>query len=292
MSDPNDPNPSEVLASLGFAPVAGVTPLPGGMETQLWRFEARGTYVLRLFRREQADVAAKEAGAMRWLERRGYPVPRVHLLGRWRQRPALVMAWVEGVTFGAALERGPRQARTLGERFGRSQARLHALPPSDDDLLEPLRTAPSWIERSHPDMHALRGALRALPPTRPALLHLDYHPMNALIDRGRVRAVLDWSHAQLGDPRADLARTESILMLTELPGTSRASVRDAFVDGWRRGYEGLLGAMGDLTLFRAWAGSTIVAALLPHRGIRGFPDTLFASADAWMRRWLHEAGIG
>jgi aminoglycoside phosphotransferase (APT) family kinase protein len=292
LANPNEPDPREVLASLGFDVVAGLEALLGGMDTQLWRFEANGTYVLRLFRREQGEVAAKEAAVMRLLRRRGYPVPRVHLLGAWRRRPALVMDWVEGQTFSAALEGSPRQAGVLGERFGRNQARLHALRPTLSELPEALQASDRrWIAWSHPDESALREALHALPPERSALLHLDYHPMNALIDRGRVAAVLDWANAQLGDPRADLARTESILTLTPLPGVRGRAVRDRFVAGWRRGYEGLLGSMGDLSLFRAWAGSAILADLLPHRDTRGFPTDLFDEARRWMERWKGEAGI-
>jgi aminoglycoside phosphotransferase (APT) family kinase protein len=292
LAHPHDPDPREVLSSLGFDVVAGVEALLGGMDTQLWRFEANGTYVLRLFRREQAEVAAKEAAVMRLLRRRGYPVPHVHLLGAWRQRPALVMDWVEGETFSAALEANPRQAGVLGERFGRNQARLHALRPTASELPEELRASDRrWIAWSHPDETALRDALRALPPKPPALLHLDYHPMNALIDRGRVTAVLDWANVQLGDPRADLARTESILVLTPLRGATGGAVRNRFVAGWRRGYEGLLGSMGDLSLFRAWAGSAMLADLLPHRDTRGFPDAFFAEATCWMERWKGEAGV-
>ena len=43
------------------------------------------------------------------------------------------------------------------------------------------------------------------------LLHLDYHPLNVLGEAGAISGVLDWTNADGGDPRADVARTGAIL---------------------------------------------------------------------------------
>jgi aminoglycoside phosphotransferase (APT) family kinase protein len=287
-----DIDPIEALNSLGFDQVDAIEPLLGGMDTLLWRFEAGGTFVLRLFRREQEEVAAKEIAIMRLLGDLVYPVPTVHGVGHWKRRPALVMDWVAGTTFSAALEQRPWSASALGMRFGRAQAMLHNLRPPLERLPNPLRSPKrTWIDWSHPDEHALRAELYGLPLQRQALIHLDFHPMNILTGPSEVAAVLDWAHVHYGDPRADVARTESILLLTPLQGTGRKLANWWFVSGWRQGYRSLRGPLADMALFRAWAGAAMLADLLPHRDTRGFPTDLFDDVLRWMERWKREAGL-
>jgi aminoglycoside phosphotransferase (APT) family kinase protein len=45
------------------------------------------------------------------------------------------------------------------------------------------------------------------PPETECILHLDFHPVNLLIDNGRCSAVLDWGESDVGDPHADIATT-------------------------------------------------------------------------------------
>lgn len=287
-----DIDPSEVLQALGYEQAGTIEPLAGGMDTLLWRFEANGRFVLRLFRREQQEVAAKEATIMRLVRDLGYPVPSVHLVDHWQRRPALVMDWAAGDTFSAALERRPLAAYTLGVRFGRAQAQLHRLRPPLERLPNALRSPQrTWIDWSHPDEHLLRAALYALPLERQSLIHLDFHPMNVLTGDRDVTAVLDWANVHYGDPRADVARTESILRLAPLPLGGGAPIRRPFLWGWRRGYRSLQGPLEQMALFRAWAGAAMLADLLPHRDTRGFPVDLFDDATDWTEHWKRAAGV-
>ena len=58
--------PLEILAALGRVEPAQATPVTGGADTALWRIDQAGaSFGLRLFRPEQAAVAAREVVAMR-----------------------------------------------------------------------------------------------------------------------------------------------------------------------------------------------------------------------------------
>lgn len=77
---------------------------------------------------------------------------------------------------------------------------------------------------------------------------LCYHPRNVLTDGRRLTAVLDWTNARLGDPRADVARTFTILRLHPRPpapaaplAALEALIMHALLAGWQRGYRQVAG---------------------------------------------------
>lgn len=102
-------------------------------------------------------------------------------------------------------------------------ARIHAV---DTDTLDPERRAHAhgyvtrqvsrWQDqwrrvstRALPDIETLHSKLAERSPaaTTPSLVHGDYRIDNAILDTGnhaRIRAIVDWEMATLGDPRADL----------------------------------------------------------------------------------------
>ena len=106
--------------------------------------------------------------------------------------------------------------------------------------------------------------------------------MNVLVADGRVSAVLDWANARVGDPRADLARTASILRFAPLdPGVLRpleSLVRRLFIAGWRRGYREVAGPIGGMAPFYAWAGAVLIHDLTPRLGR---PDLPWLDPNSW-----------
>src|SRR5690606_16436175 len=50
-------------------------------------------------------------------------------------------------------------------------------------------------------------------PGASVVCHGDFHPLNLMMARGDVTAVLDWSHALLADPGYDVAYAEQLLRL-------------------------------------------------------------------------------
>jgi aminoglycoside phosphotransferase (APT) family kinase protein len=167
------------------------------------------------------------------------------------------------------------------------QARIHRLRPPDDIRNE----ARSWIEWGNPDA-ALRQRLRAEASGPARLLHLDYHPMNVLVAGRDETAVLDWTNARAGDPRADLARTVSILrfgpLCDVLPAPLEPVVRRSLEAGWRRGYREIAGRVRGMAPFYAWAGTVTLHDLSPRLGRTDLPWLTPAYLDAvrgWAAGW-------
>jgi aminoglycoside phosphotransferase (APT) family kinase protein len=291
-------DPTDILDALGVVGSARATPVSGGADTLIWRVEADGQVsALRLFRPEQAAMAQREVAAMTAARSAGVPVPRVHAEGIWRGRPVLHMSWMPGRPLRDELCARPLpwRVRALGAQFGRMQAAVHAVPPPGALLAHPT----PWIDWADPD-DALRDCLllaldASHRPDALALLHLDFHPMNVLVSDGRVSAVLDWANARIGDPRADLARTASILQFapldTGMPRPLESIVRRAFIAGWRRGYREIAGPVSGMGPFYAWAGAVMIRDLTPRLGRPDLPwldhhylERVRQWADGWRAR--------
>ena len=285
------PDARAILASLGVASPDRVAPLSGGWDTTMWRIEHDGVVsALRLFRAEQHRTVAREVAAMRLAREAGIPVPELRARGGWEGRPVLLLSWCRGQPLARAILRQPRHGRWLGEHFGAMQARIHRITVEHGSIPAGI----DWQGWAGPGEDALRARLAATCPRPDALLHLDYHPLNVLVDRHGVTAVLDWANAALGDPRADAARTLSILrffagfpQLSHGQGLARLG---PFVAGWRHGYEAGAGPLSDFPPYRAWAAAVMVHDLAPRAGRPGHLvtapgfDRLRRRADDWKAR--------
>jgi aminoglycoside phosphotransferase (APT) family kinase protein len=284
-------DPTDILDTLGVVGPARAIPVSGGADTLIWRVEAAGQVsALRLFRPEQAAMAQREVAAMAAASSAGLPVPWVYAEGMWQGRPVLHMSWMPGRPLRDELGAHPWRARALGVQFGRAQAAVHAVLPPATLLAHPT----AWIAWANPD-DAVRDCLRAAARGPDVLLHLDFHPMNVLVADGRVSAVLDWANACIGDPRADLARTASILRFAPLdprmPPPLESMVRRLFIAGWRRGYREVAGPMGGMAPFYAWAGAAMIRDLTPRLGRPDLPwlnlqflERVRQWADGWRER--------
>jgi aminoglycoside phosphotransferase (APT) family kinase protein len=280
-------DPVAVLTALGLSGSVHAEPVSGGADAAIWRVtHGDMTYALRVFRPEQAAVAQREVAAMT-AAAGTIPVPRILAEGKWQDRPALLLDWMPGCPLWQELSRRPWMAGSLGLAFGRSQGEIHQIAAP-----APLRGHPTpWINWADPD-DALRSRLQALSQEHEVLLHLDYHQANVLVQDVCVSAVLDWANARVGDPRADLARTASILRFTPLapglPWPIRAAVRRAFVAGWRRGYRQVVGPVKEMAPFYAWAGKVMVRDLAPRVGRPDIPwltQALLAEIQQWAEGW-------
>jgi aminoglycoside phosphotransferase (APT) family kinase protein len=254
-----------------------VTPVAGGWDTQIWRVSAaESTYALRVFRPEQLSICHREAAVMRTLSEAGLPVPRVYAEGVSDDRPALLMSWCPGRTVLAEAQVYPWRLWSLGVALGRMHARIHSLavPAALLDVV------PAWDLR-HEDMAV------------PALLHMDYHPLNVMVDRGQVTGVLDWANVRVGDRRADLARTVTLLRLPPLPPGTPAVVqlvlRPLLEAAWRAGYRQLQrdNPFVGMAPFYAWAGEMMQRDLRPKLGRPGvwLQSRDLARIERWTRSW-------
>jgi aminoglycoside phosphotransferase (APT) family kinase protein len=138
--------------------------------------------------------------------------------------------------------------------------------------------------------------LREQASGKTALLHLDYHPLNVMVQGGVISGVLDWTNADGGDPRADLARTGAILRF--LPGNPAWSqerndrVRHLLHCGWRAGHQASADPLSGMAPFHAWAGALMPRELTPRLGRADLPwltDEWRAGVQLWTDSWRSRA---
>jgi aminoglycoside phosphotransferase (APT) family kinase protein len=292
MPEQHNLDPQAILAALGVTGAAEATPVSGGADTAIWRVAIdQRLYALRVFRAEQAETCRRETAAMRAALAGGLAVPAIHAAGSWRDRPALLLGWCDGEPLLSRLQRQPWRTWRLGGAFGRMQAQIHAIAPAPDPALPP----EDWIGWAGAGETALRERLRVAAGQAQQLLHLDFHPLNVMTDGRQITAVLDWANARVGDPRADVARSYTILAID--PAWPRqphiAVFRRILALAWRRGYEQAAGPLGDLALFYAWAG----AVMLRDLGLRaarpgsGLQPQQLDQVRRWTARWKRRAGL-
>lgn len=200
----------------------------------------------------------------------------------------MVLSWMPGWTLREALVSHPEEAEALGDAFGRAQARIHqCLSPAglrDRDL--------AWVDIPGGDPEII-ARVRSACARSSSLLHLDYHPLNVLVERSTISAILDWTNARSGDPRCDLARTETILTFVPLGDRETQIVRDALLAGWRRGYAAVSGPVAGMRPFRVWAAAFMLHDLWPRLGRPDLPwltEEWLRGVNEWAAEQTEEPG--
>lgn len=257
--------PEAILAALGVLPATTIAPVHGGTATALWRVNhGATTSALRVFHPGEEAICRREVEAMEAARAAGVPVPAVRAYGMWHERPALLLSWLPGVPIWQAIRERPGRVWPLGLAFGRMHASIHRIQPPAQWPDAPH----DWIGWYGPHEQGLTAALQSTSHTAPRLLHLDYHPLNVLTDGTRITAVLDWANTRPGDPRADVARTYTILMVEPyMPNREPPELwlaRRVFAWAWRRGYRQAGGVLTDMEWFYVWAGLVMLRDLDPR----------------------------
>jgi len=278
MNDATSIDPHAVLITLGVSGATSVTPVSGGRDTALWRVEHEGrSYALRVFQPEQLRMSQREVQAMQLAAAHGMPVPRVRISGVWNERPALLLSWCAGTTVLEALQSRPPQAEPLGQACGGMLASIHALTVPDEE------SDRAWLDWGGLSDEPLRHRLESI-ARHDRLLHLDYHPLNIMIEDDTITGVLDWANAHAGDPRADLARSRTILLLDAVEHMPEARpIIEAFDRGLVAGYEAVAGPQPDMPLFYAWAGRVMLHDL--RERLHEIPGQM-ERIEMWVERWL------
>jgi aminoglycoside phosphotransferase (APT) family kinase protein len=196
--------------------------------------------VLRFYQStDAAEKGTREHLTIDRLSAVGIPVPRpyafvtdIEAIGA----PFLVMQRLEGGPLFATRS-FPQAFKTFSLgffSFVQTQARLHRLDPNapllrdiprtslrpgdgDMPLLDRLlRTIDERVE--HGPLPGLRNALHRIgtraPQFRdekPSLVHMDYHPQNAIVKGFKVNGIIDWVKTDVGDRHLDAATTAVIL---------------------------------------------------------------------------------
>lgn len=200
-------------------------PLEGGVSATTTLIEAKSAggqslrLVLRQYDPPAADAkpatAASDYRLLAALHAAGLRVPRPRLAddsGTILPAPCLLTQWIDGtpVTRPPAPDGFSRELATaLAELHNTSAplAEVPFLPDIRQVAANKLGTTPQRQDESVSEA-AIRAALAGSWPPRLAnpsrLLHGDYWPGNTLWRDGKLVAVVDWEHAAVGDPLADL----------------------------------------------------------------------------------------
>jgi aminoglycoside phosphotransferase (APT) family kinase protein len=290
---PDEVDPEALLSALGVRDLTGLERVAGGEDTLLWRVTTPGgTHALRVMRPEQAPVARREAAAMRAAAAAGVTVPRVEAETLWRGRPAMLLSWCPGRTVMSVVRERPWLLWPLARALGAAQARLNRVAAPAELLAE----GEDWLDWAGPVEEDLAARLGALPRRRDRLLHLDFHPFNTMTDGRSITAVLDWTNCCAGDPRADAARTLSVLLLSPVPpGTPRVFglLRRVMAAAWWRGYRDVAGELAAMPLFQAWAGDALQRDWARRVEDPGHWATAaqLEPARRWSTHWRRAAGV-
>lgn len=119
---------------------------------------------------------------------------------------------------------------TIPEVLGKTHAALHGINPEplikslseqgiDKNTLG-LSNRFDWLKDRASKLPWIRDGVdwliknRPLEPERLAVCHRDFHPLNILIQDGKITGVLDWPGFLIADPALDIANT---IVLTTIP---------------------------------------------------------------------------
>jgi len=211
---------------------APLTQIQGGYETCSFRLqldgappELSGPLVLRLYPAYYGPSNAEwESTVQNLLAGQGYPVARVYLT-------CTDMSVLGGAFY--LMERLPGELmtsapyETIPGLLGQAHARLHGIDPAplvralEERGFEQRRYRHSGrlarLEEqaaAHPWLGEVVGWLLHNCPPEPEQLsvcHGDFHPMNLLVQGGKVSGVLDWPGFLIADPVLDVANTLTLV---------------------------------------------------------------------------------
>jgi aminoglycoside phosphotransferase (APT) family kinase protein len=201
---------------------------------------------LRRFVRErpssEPERVAREFETLRLVEKAGISAPRPLLLdveGRYFGMPALVQSFLPGRPYWPKTDPGPWAAE-----LARGLRTVHAVTPDRFDLTglhvqlkEEMREStrlklPGLVpgDELMAEVYAvLEAELDRIEWPQPCLVHDDYYPGNTVWLRGKLTGVIDWTDAELGDPRTDVSQCRLDLIVSH-----GEEAGDAFVEAYQR----------------------------------------------------------
>jgi aminoglycoside phosphotransferase (APT) family kinase protein len=217
-----------VLNDAGVAYSSNPTPVEGGFDTLVYRFQLRGArgelakpLILRVFRGGSPSRAIQESAVQEAVAEAGYPAPRVHI--KCEDEGVLGSAFI----IMELMPGEPMMSLPLEEIPGmlaEAHLRLHSIDA--EAITKAFKATPGARKRTLDDLFSwltdqIRGcgfrslyeSLEWIEGNRPedagygALCHGDFHPLNILVEKGRVSGVLDWSGFLIGDPAYDVGST-------------------------------------------------------------------------------------
>ena len=226
--------------------------LPGGLGCRMDVLDirradgSRGKVTLRRFVREGHRFStpghvAHEFEILRLVERAAVPAPRPILLdseGHYFGVPAIVMSYLPGRPLFPTTNLG-NWTRGLADDL----RQLHNVRPQRFDLsllhvqlrdgmrarIEQWRTEPLVDPLAVDMLSVLDSELHQIDFSGPTIVHDDFWSGNTVASRGRITGIIDWTTAEVGDPRTDVSQCRIDMVLSHGP-----EVADRFRDDYER----------------------------------------------------------
>lgn len=203
----------------------------------------------------QREMMAAQLAASRGLPTAA-PTDRI----RVRQQSALLYPEIVGPSLSAAIRKTPIAASALLGRMAQVHHAIHGQAVSGLRTVKSvLRTDIDYGPASASLKSAAAAYLRDLPDGA-RLLHGDFHLDNIIVSNGDL-VILDWAKAAIGEPAADVVRSEMLMRYGEGPS-------DPITNIWR-----------------GWAARRLIGAYRRQGGMTGKQLSLWRPivALAWLR---------
>ena len=240
--------------------ISAPQPIMGGYETSILKIHLQNSpkgipeiLIVRIFKQYASPgIALRESIIQNAVAAAGVPAPQVFLScsdssvlgGEFNVMQYMV---------GTRMIDTPRDDSP--ELLARSQNQLHIIDA--DPIITTLATQGfkeerftlpgrlQWIQRQilEKDCPWLQPGLTWLQQNEPripklVICHGDFHPINILIDEGKISGILDWSSFQISDPAHDVASTKvigSILAPILVPG----AIAPDYIERYLAAYQAL-----------------------------------------------------
>lgn len=235
------------------------TTVEGGYDTIIYRFQLKGAVnelarplILRLYRGSSQNRALFESVIQNSIASSGYPVPRVYFTCTDIEifgSSFIIMELMPGETMLNIPE------SVMPEMLADAHLHLHSID------VEPIRNALDsagiapktysfegrfrWLKEGieRRGYEWLKSGLRWIEENyqaeleRLVICHGDFHPLNILVDNGRVSGVLDWTGFLIGDPAYDIGITRvlgTIAATTLLPRLNWVQLTRLYYDYYQK----------------------------------------------------------
>jgi hypothetical protein len=260
------------IAALGLPANTTVEPLVGGASESAWRIGVKGVFFV-MRSASSPELSNGRLDAMFAARCAGLPAPELIKRSPDSGREVVLLSWLEGRSLFDVISEHPAKAEYWGRRMGLLQRRLHEVVAPDSMLdvrLDP--THPFAVGRDVPGL-----------PDGKSVLHLDWHPLNLLVDEAtdELSGIIDWDNARRGHPLLDLARTYSIFAIDPAVNALSPELRQVVQEvaqSWAEGYGPEASAIPPAC--HVWAGEVMLADLAAR-----YPPEELAPVRLWTEGW-------
>ncbi|MDY2880207.1 MAG: aminoglycoside phosphotransferase family protein [Candidatus Borkfalkiaceae bacterium] len=166
-----------------------------------------------------ADEVLNEALNQARAECAGLNVPRVRSVMQTEGRWAISSDYIPGKSLGVLMKEYPEKRDEFLSLFVGVQRLIHSVSPVLTGTKEKIKRKILRAEIGEALREDLLFRFETMPQGK-ALCHGDFNPTNVVLRQDGIPFIVDWSHASVGDPSADAARTRLYFLLS---GDGRAA---------------------------------------------------------------------